>query len=160
MSDTMDRLAGLAPTDPVYQARRARPQFVAGAEACRISVLAPRADMGLQVDLRQAIAHRIALRNADVALMSEHATALSALQPGAEILALAHGEDCTDPRLTTIARHVDLVSVTPREATRADITRLAEAGLDNPQIVALSELIAFVNFQLRVAAGLRLLRFA
>jgi uncharacterized protein YciW len=40
------------------------------------------------------------------------------------------------------------------------MTRLQQAGLNNAQIVALSELIAFVNFQTRVAAGLRLMRSA
>lgn len=50
--------------------------------------------------------------------------------------------------------------MTPSKAARSDIERLEAAGLTNPQIVALSELIAFVNFQTRVAAGLRLLRSA
>jgi uncharacterized protein YciW len=54
-------------------------------------------------------------------------------------------------------RHVDLVTVTPREATSDDISRLSKAGLSNAQIVALCELIAFVNFQTRVATGLRLM---
>ena len=65
-----------------------------------------------------------------------------------------------DEPLATIARHADLVTLTPSKAEARHIALLAEAGLTNPQIVALSELIAFVNFQTRVAAGLRLLRSA
>ncbi len=46
------------------------------------------------------------------------------------------------------------------QATEQHIRQLEQAGLTSPQIIALSELIAFVNFQTRVAAGLRLLRSA
>jgi len=52
------------------------------------------------------------------------------------------------------------VTQQPIQATEQHIRLLEQAGLTNPQIVALSELIAFVNFQTRVAAGLRLMRSA
>ncbi|MER8457124.1 hypothetical protein NKH89_26905 [Mesorhizobium sp. M0923] len=74
--------------------------------------------------------------------------------------AVAQGETALEEPLATIARHADLVTLTPKKAEASDIALLAQAGLNNPQIVALSELIAFVNFQTRVATGLRLMRSA
>jgi uncharacterized protein YciW len=54
-------------------------------------------------------------------------------------------------------RHVDLVTQSPKSATRGHIDALRDAGVAEADIVRLAELIAFVNYQLRVVAGLRLL---
>ena len=52
---------------------------------------------------------------------------------------------------------MDLVTRRPREATAEDIAALAAQGLDDRDIVTLAGLIAFVNFQILVVAGLRML---
>ncbi|MEJ6781041.1 CMD domain-containing protein [Aminobacter sp. Piv2-1] len=160
MIDAMDKAAGLSTNDAVFSARRFRPEFVEGAELCRISVLQPKIDQGLAPSLRVALAHRMAVLNADQALIAEYSALLAAHDPSAELLALAQGTTDLNEPLATIARHVDLITMTPIEAEASNIAKLAEAGLDNPQIVALSELIAFINFQTRVATGLRLMRSA
>jgi uncharacterized protein YciW len=56
--------------------------------------------------------------------------------------------------------HIDCVTMTPDSATQADLDRLLAAGLTPHAIVSLSQLIAYVNFQSRVRAGLRMLRDA
>jgi uncharacterized protein YciW len=156
--DAMDKAAGLSPDDAVFNARRFRPEFVQGAELCRLSVLTPPDDLGLTAALRIALAGRIAALNADDALAVEYGAQLADLDPMEQFSALAQGATNLDEPLATIARHVDLITLTPGKAEAGDIARLAQAGLDNPQIVALSELIAFVNFQTRVATGLNLMR--
>ena len=160
MIDAMDKAAGLSPDDALFNARRFRPEFVQGAELCRLSVLLPVNDQGLATALRVALARRIAALNADQALIAEYGAQLADLEPAEQLLALAHGATDLEEPLATIARHVDLITLTPNKAEASDIARLAEADLTNPQIVALSELIAFANFQTRVAAGLRLMRSA
>ena len=158
MTDAMDKAAGLSPDDALFRARRFRPEFVQGAELCRLSVLQPANDQGLAPALRVALARRLAALNADQALIADYGAQLAQLDPSEQLRALAEGASDLDEPLATIARHADLVTLTPSRAAASDIARLAAAGLNNPQIVALSELIAFVNFQTRVAAGLRLLR--
>lgn len=158
MIDAMDKLAGLSPDDALFNARRFRPEFVQGAELCRLSVLTPADSLGLTAALRIALARRIAALNADHALVAEYDAQLANLDPMEQLLALAQGATSLDEPLATIARHVDLITLMPSKAEASDIARLAQAGLDNPQIVALSELIAFVNFQTRVATGLKLMR--
>ena len=59
-----------------------------------------------------------------------------------------------------MARQADLLTLAPRTATRGDIAALTAAGLAEADIVRLAELAAFVNYQLRVVAGLRLLKQA
>ncbi|MBB3962964.1 hypothetical protein [Rhizobium metallidurans] len=160
MTDAMDKIAGLAPDDPIYAARRLRPEFVEGAELCRVAVLHPANGHGIDTGLRLSLAHRMAVLNADQSLIKDYGDQLSEIGASEELMALARGAtDLAEP-LATIARHVDLVTLTPIDAAASDIARLQSAGLTNPQIVALSELIAFVNFQTRVASGLRLMRSA
>lgn len=158
MIDAMDKAAGLSPDDALFAARRFRPEFVQGAEECRVSVLQPANDQGLARSLRAALARRMAALNGDPVLMAEYDVQLAQLDPTEQLLALARGETDFNEPLATIVRHVDLVTMTPKKAEASHIALLAKAGLNNPQIVALSELIAFVNFQTRVAAGLRLMR--
>ncbi|MXP52693.1 hypothetical protein FD737_06305 [Pantoea sp. Seng] len=160
MSDAIDQAAGLTPDEALYQTRRLRPEFVEGAEACRVSVLAPEEGQGLPADLRLALAQRMAVLNYDAPLQSDYQAQLAALNPSEALLALASGCAVAEEPLATIARHADMVTQQPIQATEQHIRLLEQAGLSNPQIVALSELIAFVNFQTRVAAGLRLMRSA
>ena len=47
MIDAMDKAAGLSEDDALFTARRFRPEFVQGAEACRLSVLQPVCRTGL-----------------------------------------------------------------------------------------------------------------
>ncbi|ESY64118.1 hypothetical protein X743_31950 [Mesorhizobium sp. LNHC252B00] len=156
--DAIDKAAGLSPDDELFRARRFRPEFVQGAEECRISVLHPAHDQGLAPILRVALARRMAALNGDAALVEQFDTQLAQLDATGQLLAVAQGETALKEPLATIARHADLVTLTPKKAQASDIALLAQAGLSNPQIVALSELIAFVNFQTRVATGLRLMR--
>ncbi|WP_349295296.1 esterase (plasmid) [Thioclava sp. 'Guangxiensis'] len=158
MSDALDLAAGLKPHDPVYRARRARPEFVEGAEICRASVLAPEHGLGLDGDLRHALALRMARLNEDEALVAQYSEALAHLDPLDPLVALGNGATGLEAPHAAIARHVDMVTLTPWQAGPEHIRALEAAGLSSPQIIALSELIAFVNFQTRVAAGLRLLR--
>ncbi|WP_421507096.1 CMD domain-containing protein [Erwinia rhapontici] len=158
MIDAIDKAAGLAAEDALYATRRFRPEFVQGAELCRLSVLHPENDQGLSAAWRHAVALRIVTLNADTALIAEYSAQLAALTPDDTLLAFASGASVCDEPLATLARHVDRITLTPGEAKADDIARLAGAGFNNPQIVALSELIAFVNFQTKVASGLRLMR--
>jgi len=158
VSDAIDQAAGLTAEDALYQTRRLRPEFVDGAEQCRQSVLRPADSQGLSTELRLALALRMALLNEDSALASDYRNQLNQLAPSAGLLALATGSDDLQEPLATLARHTDMVTLHPHQACEQHIRLLEQAGFTHPQIVALSELIAFVNFQTRVASGLRLLR--
>lgn len=157
--DSIDTAAELSRSDPRFALRRRRPDFVAGAQACRSSVLTPQNDLGLSRPLRAALARRMVAHNADIVLLAQYDELLEPLVLSSGETALARGDEpeTLPAPLDTIARHADLVTIIPRDANADDIRRLSAAGLTNPQIVALSELIAYVNFQARIIVGLRLL---
>jgi len=60
-------------------------------------------------------------------------------------------------RLAAALEHAHLLVFRPRESSVAALARLADAGWSTDGIVTLSQLVSFLAFQLRVAAGLRLL---
>lgn len=63
-------------------------------------------------------------------------------------------------RLTAALEHAHLLTLHPRDAATANLQRLEDAGWSATGIVTLSQLVAFLAFQLRVVAGLRALQDA
>jgi CMD domain protein len=60
-------------------------------------------------------------------------------------------------RLAAALEHVHMLVFRPREASAAALQALLDAGWSTTGIVTLSQLVAFLSFQLRVVAGLRVL---
>lgn len=63
-------------------------------------------------------------------------------------------------RLSAALTHAHLLVVRPREARPEDLRRLVDAGWNADAIVSLSQLVAFLTFQLRLSWGLRALAAA
>jgi alkylhydroperoxidase domain protein/CMD domain protein len=110
---------------------------------------------------RFATALRVAALHQEPALIDHYRDRLRAVG-GAEQLSaavLAGPEAAGLPaRLRAILVHAGLLVIRPAAATPADLAALQAAGLSDPEIVTVSQLIAFVSFQVRVFAGLSLLR--
>lgn len=60
-------------------------------------------------------------------------------------------------RLVAAIEHAHLLVFHPRDADPAALQHLLEAGWSSTAIVTLSQLVAFLSFQIRVVAGLRTL---
>jgi CMD domain protein len=60
-------------------------------------------------------------------------------------------------RVTAALAHVHMLVFHPRDANAESLQALLDAGWSNPGIVTLSQLVAFLAFQIRAAAGLRTL---
>ena len=63
-------------------------------------------------------------------------------------------------RLAAAFDHAHLLVFHPRDAAPARLQALLDAGWSTTDIVTLSQIIAFLSFQIRVAAGLRVLATA
>jgi len=68
--------------------------------------------------------------------------------------------DLLGPRLATALEHAHLLVFRPRDADEEALQRLIDAGWSTTDIVTISQLIAFLSFQIRVVAGLRALASA
>lgn len=61
------------------------------------------------------------------------------------------------PRLAAAFEHAHLLVFHPRDAAPTDLQALLDAGWSTTDVVTLSQLVAFLSFQIRVVAGLRTL---
>ena len=166
-TNIIERLAGIGDGSPLAEALKARAEIMRLSDASHEAVLRPKTPGGLSHALRAALAARMAAWLGDDALAAHYRALLqdageeAGSGQAAEDLAATvatTGASPTAPRLAAIVRHVDLLTREPREATRGDIEALRAAGLDEADIVRLSELAAFVNYQARVIAGFRSLQ--
>jgi CMD domain protein len=159
--DVLDAISGVAPGSDLYDLRGERDEIVRRSESSYRANLLPADPGSLPPAIRAALACRMARLLGDAAAAEHYASLLARASPVPETAALAdpdhHPED---RRLAAIAHRVDLLTLTPEAATRDDVDELRAAGLDERAVVTLTGLVAFVNYQLRVAAGLRMLRGA
>jgi CMD domain protein len=70
------------------------------------------------------------------------------------------GRRALGARLTAALEHVHLLVFRPRDAAPAALQALLDAGWSTSDIVTLSQLVAFLSFQIRAVAGLRALAAA
>jgi CMD domain protein len=61
------------------------------------------------------------------------------------------------PRLAAAFEHVHMLVFHPRDAAPAALQALLDAGWSTTDIVTLSQIVAFLSFQIRVVTGLRAL---
>ena len=142
MEGVIAEAAGAADNPRIAAAMAPRSELFAASEANERAIVSPEEPGGLPLAERRALTARMARLNGDMALAAHY---------GPEI------ERAADARWAAILRHVDLVTAEPKAATRADIEMLRAAGVAEPDVVRLSQLIAFVNYQTRVVASLRLI---
>ncbi|TSD82864.1 CMD domain protein [Mycobacterium sp. KBS0706] len=70
------------------------------------------------------------------------------------------GRSVLGSRLAAALEHTHLLVFRPRDASAAALQALLDAGWSTTDIVTLSQLVAFLSFQIRVVAGLRALAVA
>lgn len=131
-------------------------------EASHNALLSPSDPGGLSLALRAALATRVATINADEALTAHYRALLDAAEGAtSEVLAVADpahtpGADA-DRWIAAVVAHADLLTLAPQDSTKATIEALGEAGVDDSDIVRLTQLVGFVVYQVRFATGLRLI---
>jgi uncharacterized protein YciW len=158
LTTLIETVADVPAASRLGQALNARAEILRLSEAAHDAVLLPREPGGLSHGLRAALAARMCRHLGDEALTAHYESYL-AHSSDLDLIALARpGGVCGDPLHDAMARHTDLLTLSPREATRRDIVALKAVGVSEADIVRLSELAAFVNYQLRVLAGLKLLK--
>lgn len=149
--NVIEQMAGVTPGSAAADAMAARAVLLQASQDNYGAVLTPKDPGGLSHAERFRLAAHIALLSGDDQLAATYAHSANAGSAGSGL---------ADPRTAAITRHVDLVTRTPRDATAADIAALQSAGVTPADIVRLSQLIAFVSYQVRVIAGLRLMAAA
>jgi CMD domain protein len=183
-TDIIATLAGLAPDSPLQAIRDRKPITVDQAQASYRALFEPADDTQMSLTERRAVATFVAGLHdqtdatafyaanlpADLAasITAEVTRARTTGPYGAYPPGPLSVEDVTGPiyhpanaslgaRLSAAFAHVHMLVFHPRDADPAALQALLDAGWSNPGIVTLSQLVAFLAFQLRASAALRIL---
>jgi len=162
MTDIINQLAGIAGDSPLGQLRASRDVTFNAAAGSYRELITPEEPGGLSYVERDAIAYRIALLEQSPAVAAHHRERLATAGVSAgQIEAIEQfpaGNDQLDPHLVAALTHSDLLTTAPRDATAAEIAALKGAGFSTRDIISLSQLIAFVSFEVRLLSALRILQ--
>jgi uncharacterized protein YciW len=131
-------------------------------QATHDAALTPADPGGLSHAERAALAVRVARLNRDDALAAHYETLLDAAKADDGVRAMADPakRETGDARRDAIVAFTDLVTARPRDTEPEDVEALKAAGIGDADIVRLAELNAFLAYQVRLIAGLRLMRSA
>jgi alkylhydroperoxidase domain protein len=145
--DVISALAAVAPDSALAALRAQRPEAMRHAQGSYRALFEPASPGGLTLAERFAVAEHVARLHSADEVAAHYASGL------------ASAADTAAPssRRDALVRHADLLSTRPSDAGPDDLQQLADARLSTRDIVSLSQLIAFVAFQVRVTAGLRVL---
>ena len=157
--DTIDAAAGLREGDAVAALRRTRGKVLLHTQLSEAALFDPPLPDLSPVERLHA-ARYVARQSNAHALTDIYRTRL--LDAGGTLddieRADADAFDALPRRLGAILLHAKRLTHAPVDARAADLAALKSAGLTTSAIVALSQLIAFVAYQLRVAAAARALQ--
>lgn len=154
--DVMDKIVGLEPSSPLYQVRHGR-EKVAVAMQNNYDVFFDAQAKGLSLAERLLVAVYASVLSRSTALCKHYRQALDGCSVELDVLesVLNDSLDGLDnTRLRAILAFTRKLIVKPVEGDEAEIRRLQQAGVATPDIITLAQLIAFLSYQIRVAAGL------
>ncbi len=156
----INELAGLAPGSPLARLRESREETFRYAQGSYLAMLEPEDEAGVTRLEREAIALRVATLERSQVVADHHLTRLLELGAGettiAAITDFPNGGQ-VDDRLKAILAHTDLLTCSARNGSPAAIAALRAAGLEPAEIVTVSQLIAYLSYEIRLLATLRAL---
>ncbi|MBX3013011.1 MAG: CMD domain protein [Caldilineaceae bacterium] len=159
--DLINQLAGLPADSALAKLRDLRPDVVQHTQGSYDSLLEPVEENGLTRIERALVALRVAVLTASQPLTDHYHQRLDELGAAPPLITAVRAPTLViatlDARTVAILRHVDLITQSPGEATPAALQELQAAGLSVAAIVTLSQLIAFLSFQVRTLAVVSLL---
>ncbi|MGR3378263.1 hypothetical protein [Salipiger abyssi] len=146
------KAAGIA-QGPVAAAAETRAKIIEATQAAEDAVLSPRDPGAFPHDLRAALAARLATAGGEPALAERY------LDKAGAMVALADpARDGVAEGFGTVVAFFDKAANRTRDIAAEDISSLQAEGIADADIVRLCELCAFMAYQLRVVAGLRLMK--
>ena len=148
--DRITSLAGLEGSDAVAH----RADVLAMTEAASAAVLRPKEAGAFSHERRAALAVRIALLNGMDALAEHYGQGMTDKE--AKLADPSFAGDA-DECLRAILAFTDRVAANPKDATGENIEDLKQAGIADADIVRLTQLNAFLAYEIRLIQGLRLM---
>lgn len=162
LDTVIPRAAGVRVGSAAATVLTARERVLELSQNSHDALLAPTDPGGLSLPLRAALATRVATINADGALIDHYRALLDAADETSQSIVSVADPTYMPPAegdrwLTAVVAHADLLAIAPQDSNKATIEALRAAGVEDPDIVRLTQLVGFVVYQARLVAGLRLI---
>ncbi len=158
--DTIDHLLDLKPGMTTYSVRHEREKVVLATQGSEQGLFDP-ALPGLTVEERLLAALLACKLTPAIELASEYASRLKKIGTSPQLTGLVISADLlniSSPRLRSILTFTHTLITNPVRADREALLTLKQDGLSTPEIVTLAQLIAFISYQVRLAAGLKAMK--
>ena len=153
--DLIESLLGIGPGSAIALLRAGRDAIRTHTEGAYRELATPAEPGGVSLVERAALAWRVAAMEKSGALASHYRGLLAGLATAAELRIAGAGPGEGDAgRFAVLLRYGDLVAAHPGRVTQAEIDELSAQGLSPQDIVAVTQLVSFVPFQVRLLAGL------
>lgn len=156
-SDTLDRLLGLSPQSQTYVTRREREKVVAATQGSEDGLFDPALPGLSEVD-RLYVALYACLLTPSPELAAEYESRLTKLDANSQTINCIQKskiQHIGNDRLEAMLNFTHTLITKPINADKMALSALPKAGLSTPEVVILAQLISFVSYQVRLAAGLR-----
>jgi CMD domain protein len=152
--DVLDELLGLKPGTHLHQVRHARDKVLAATQGSHTQFFDPQLEDNLSLNERLLVAYFASRLTPNQLLADFYREQLQVDQ--AVIAALDAGalDRLEDARLQAILGFTRTLIERPVEGDQQALQLLQQAGLSTPEIVVLAQLIAYLSYQVRLAAGL------
>lgn len=145
-ADLLNAIMGAPPGSALAALRAQRPEIQRHTQGSHDVLLSPQDPGGLSLAERALVARCVAELAGHAALTAHYQALLD-----------ARGAPPAGPRTAAILAHAERLATAPGSATKPHLAALEPVELQPRDIVALAQLVAFVAYQVRVAAGLSLL---
>ncbi|MFH0133706.1 CMD domain-containing protein [Variovorax sp. VaC1] len=160
--DVVDHVVPLSANQPTWALRQQREKVVSATQSSYDAMFSHKVE-GLSRTERLLVALHACRVSKAANLAAHYREELDAEGADAAVAnAVERGEiaSLADARLRAVLLFTGKLIERPIEGDRAAIDALAAHGLSTPALVALSQLIAFLSYQVRVVAGLKALAAA
>ncbi|KAA8697867.1 CMD domain protein [Pseudomonas caricapapayae] len=161
--DLLDDLTGIQAGSPLYAVRHARDKVALATQGSQDLFFDPGLEHNLSLSERLWVAYYATLLSLQPTLSEHYLSQLQALGAQASVLADVNASRIDllkDPRLAAILHFTRTLIESPVDGDQSALQALQHQGLNTAEIVVLAQLIAFLSYQVRLAAGLGALKSA
>lgn len=155
--DVLDDLLGITPGTELHRVRHARDKVLAATQSSHAQFFDPQLTDNLALSERLWVAYFASHLTPNPLLAEYYLEQLQGLDVDPAWVAAVNAgqlEALGDHRLQAILVFTRTLIERPVEGDRQALVVLQQAGLSTAEIVLLSQLIAFLSYQVRLAAGL------
>ncbi|SDW75730.1 CMD domain protein, Avi_7170 family [Pseudomonas syringae] len=161
--DLLDELLGIEPGSPLHTVRHAREKVASATQGSQQLFFDPALDDNLLLSERLWVAYYATRLSGQPTLSAHYLTQLQAT--GVEAVAVTYVDTgeidrLDDPRLAAMLKFARTLIESPVHGDQSALQALQQHGLSTAEIVVLAQLVAFLSYQVRLAAGLTAMQSA